>query len=64
LLTKNFSYRYRYKGTVARWISYISEVYKTVVGTHQLVVAIVVRVRDMMGKPIGILMGPPSTLMR
>jgi len=58
LLTKNFSYRDWYKGTAAQWNPYISEVYQSVVGTHQLVVAIVVPVRDATGKPIGILMAP------
>lgn len=57
-LSRNFSYRDWYKGTAAQWNPYISEVYQTAVGTHQLVVAIVVPVRDAAGKPIGILMAP------
>ena len=58
LLQQNFSYRDWYKGTAAQWNPYISEVYQTAVGAHQLVVAIVVPVRDQAGKPIGILMAP------
>jgi sensor histidine kinase regulating citrate/malate metabolism len=58
LLKQNFSYRDWYQGTAARWKPYISEVYQTAVGSHQLVVAIVVPVTDQAGKPIGILMAP------
>jgi len=60
LLKQNFSYRDWYKGTASKWKPYISEIYQTGVGTHQLVVAIVVPVRDQAGKPIGILMAPCS----
>ena len=58
LLDQNFSFRDWYKGTAAQWNPYISEVYQTAVGAHQLVVAVVVPVRNQAGKPIGILMAP------
>ena len=58
LLSQNFAYRDWYKGVARQWNPYISEVYQTAVAPYQLVVAIVVPVRDDAGKPIGILMAP------
>jgi PAS domain S-box-containing protein len=58
VLNHNFSYRDWYQGTTKQWNPYISEVYQTAVAPHQLVVAIVVPVKDQAGKPIGILMAP------
>ncbi len=58
ILNQNFSYRDWYKGIASQWNPYISEVYQTAVAPHQLVVAIVVPVRDQAGKPVGILMAP------
>jgi len=58
LLNQNYSYRDWYKGAASQWNPYISEVYQTAVAPYQLVVAIVVPVRDQAGKPVGILMAP------
>ncbi len=58
IVNQNFSYRDWYKGTASHWNPYISEVYQTAVEPYQLVVAIVVPVKDQAGKPIGILMAP------
>jgi PAS domain S-box-containing protein len=58
ILNRNFSYRDWYKGVARQWNPYISEVYQTAVAPYQLVVAIVVPVRDTAGTPVGILMAP------
>ena len=58
ILNQNFAYRDWYKGVARQWNPYISEVYQTAVAPYQLVVAIVVPVKDDAGKPIGILMAP------
>jgi PAS domain S-box-containing protein len=58
LLNRNFAYRDWYKGAARQWNPYISEVYQTAVAPYQLVVAIVVPLRDDAGKPMGILMAP------
>ncbi len=52
----NFAYRDWYRGVVAHWEPYISEVYKTAAGSHPLVVAVAVPVRDEQGQPAGIIM--------
>jgi PAS domain S-box-containing protein len=57
-LHQNFSYRDWYKGAVRDWQPYISEVYQTAIAPHELVVAIVVPIKDEAGQPIGILMAP------
>lgn len=56
IVGQNFSYRDWYHGVAARWQPYISVVYQTAAGTHPLVVAVAVPVRDEAGKPDGILM--------
>jgi len=58
VLNHNFAFRDWYKGAARDWEPYVSEVYQTAVAPYQLVVAIVVPVRDEEGKPIGILMAP------
>jgi PAS domain S-box-containing protein len=58
LLNQNFAYRDWYKGVARQWTPYISEVYQTAVIPHQLVVTIVVPIKDYAGKPVGILMAP------
>src|ERR1700690_4174804 len=58
LLNQNFAYRDWYKGVARQWAPYISEVYQTAITPHQLVVAIVVPVKNQAGKPVGILMAP------
>jgi PAS domain S-box-containing protein len=58
VLNQNFSYRDWYKGEVRDWQPYISEVYETAIAPYELVVAIVVPIKDETGKPIGILMAP------
>jgi PAS domain S-box-containing protein len=58
LIHQNFAYRDWYKGVARQWEPYVSEVYQTAVAPNQLVVAIVVPVRDDAGKPVGILMAP------
>ncbi|MGA7381499.1 MAG: PAS domain S-box protein, partial [Terriglobales bacterium] len=60
LLNRNFAYRDWYKGVSQQWNPYISEVYQTAVPPHQLVVAIVVPIKDSTGKPVAILMAPCS----
>ena len=60
LLNRNFAYRDWYKGVSQQWNPYISEVYQTAVPPHQLVVAIVVPIKDTTGKPVAILMAPCS----
>jgi PAS domain S-box-containing protein len=58
VLNQNFAFRDWYKGAAREWKPYVSEVYQTAIAPYQLVVAIVVPVRDEAGKPIGILMAP------
>ena len=58
VLNHNFAFRDWYKGAAREWKPYVSEVYQTAIAPYQLVVAIVVPVRDEAGKPIGILMAP------
>ncbi len=58
ILNQNFAFRNWYKGEASNWKPYISEVYQTAVAPYQLVVAIVVPIQDLSGKPIGILMAP------
>jgi len=58
LLRQNFAFRDWYTGAAQQWKPYISEVYQTFVPPHQLVVAIVIPIKDDMGKPTGILMAP------
>ncbi len=58
VLNQNYSYRDWYKGTASQWNPYVSEVYQTAVAPYQLVVAIVVPVRDKAGNLVGILMAP------
>src|SRR6266699_1880685 len=58
VLNHNFAFRDWYKGVARDWKPYVSEVYQSAVACYQLVVAIVVPVRDEAGKPIGILMAP------
>ncbi len=60
LVNQNFAYRDWYKGVARQWDPYISEVYQTAVPPYQLVVAIVVPVKDAAGKPVAILMAPCS----
>ena len=57
LLGMNFAYPDWYKGVAREWQPYVSEVYRSVIFPHALVVAIVVPVKDDEGKPMGILMG-------
>jgi PAS domain S-box-containing protein len=52
----NFAYRDWYRGVTAHWQPYISEVYETAAGSHPLVVAVAVPLRDEGDKPVGILM--------
>jgi PAS domain S-box-containing protein len=58
VINQNFAYRDWYKGVSGQWKSYVSEIYETAATPHQLVVAIVVPIRDNEGKPVGILMAP------
>jgi PAS domain S-box-containing protein len=58
LVDRNFAYRDWYKGVAQQWNPYVSEVYQTSVSPYQLVVAIVVPVRDDAGRPVAILMAP------
>jgi PAS domain S-box-containing protein len=58
VLNHNFAFRDWYQGVARDWKPYVSEVYQTAVAPYQLVVAIVVPVRDEAGNPIGILMAP------
>ena len=58
VLNRNFAYRDWYKGEARQWKPYVSEVYQTAVAPYQLVVAIVVPIKDDAGKPVGILMAP------
>ncbi len=58
VLNHNFAFRDWYKGAAREWKPYVSEVYQTALAPYQLVVAIVVPIRDEAGKPIGILMAP------
>lgn len=58
VLNQTFSYRDWYKGEVRDWQPYISEVYQTAIAPYELVVAIVVPIKDEAGKPVGILMAP------
>src|SRR5216683_3501245 len=58
VLNHNFAFRDWYQGVARDWKPYVSEVYQTAVAPYQLVVAIVVPVRDEAGYPIGILMAP------
>jgi len=57
LLGQDFANRDWYKGVAERWEPHISEVYRSAVPPHDLVVAIAVPVTDAQGKPIAILMG-------
>jgi PAS domain S-box-containing protein len=59
-VNRNFAYRDWYKGVSRQWSPYISEVYRTAVPPYQLVVAIVVPLKDFAGKPVAILMAPCS----
>ncbi|GEM_PF-356683 len=60
LLHKNFAYRDWYKGVSREWKPYVSEVYQSVGGSQQQVVAVVVPITDSNGKPAGILMAAIS----
>ncbi len=57
LIGETFAFRDWYKGVSREWKPYVSEVYRTAVSPHDLVVAVVVPLYDEQGKPIGILMG-------
>ena len=56
----NFAYRDWYRGVSAEWQPYVSEVYATAAGSHPLVVAVAVPIRDEAGEPTGILMATYS----
>ncbi len=58
VLNRNFAFRDWYKGLARDWKPYVSEVYQTAIAPHQLVVAMVVPLRDEAGKTVGILMAP------
>ena len=58
VVNHNFAFRDWYKGVTRERRPYVSEVYKTAVAPHQLVVAIAVPMKNDQGQPIGILMAP------
>ena len=64
LIGQNYAFRDWYKGVSRQWQPYVSEVYRTAVNPHPLVVAIVIPICDDNGTPIGILMAadPVQTL--
>ena len=60
IVGQNFAYRDWYRGVVAHWQPYVSEVYKTAAGSGPLVVAVAVPIHDELGNPSGILMATYS----
>jgi PAS domain S-box-containing protein len=57
VVNHSFSHRDWYEGFTRKDEPYVSEVYRSAVAPHQLVVAIAVPISDDRGRPIGILMG-------
>ncbi len=60
IVGRNFAYRDWYKGVVARWQPYVSNVYRTDAGSKPLVVAVSVPILDDQGNAAGILMATYS----